>query len=538
MGLYAANTMGDGNCLFRALSDQLYGYPHQHSALREQVCDYLASKPEKFAAFIDVEKPFEDYVRTMRQSGTYGGHLELSAFAQLQQKQIKIVQPGLVYIVSGDDESPQATKERERRERDREIAQSKTAPGSEGPPPTERELRRLRRERKTKGLEDRSNLAKAGESSAMALQKEEEDQIDTLQESTSKEAVVEAFGPLYIAYHNWEHYSSIRNIVGPHTGLPRIEELTSSAEKAAKPAPEESLLSTEPTDEEALVLRSTSGYSIEQVRFYIKRHGGWEEALEAILAQGAIVDDDETEDEEFTKVIPSVMSSPDDAARADEAAGPSQPRGFASPISLTGRSPDFYTHPPIPDHLRDWRAASPSSVDTAGTHSSAEGGSTSTHATTDESPETAILHQSSSKTLKQDALKRSKRAASKDPTQVLRSPKRRSRSRSPMQPVLTPNEIDAGTLAAQEIDALHVCGTPTEVLETPPLAHPVKEPSRLRASTTKTMSMRERREARLEERARKSISKNRRRDKAIGGTTSVDEKEPSAHYRSFIELRI
>lgn len=40
----------------------------------------------------------------MRQNGTYGGHLELSAFAQLKQKVVKVVQPGLVYLVSGDDE--------------------------------------------------------------------------------------------------------------------------------------------------------------------------------------------------------------------------------------------------------------------------------------------------------------------------------------------------------------------------------------------------------------------------------------------------
>lgn len=38
MGLYAANITGDGNCLFRALSDQLYGYPHQHAELRQNVC--------------------------------------------------------------------------------------------------------------------------------------------------------------------------------------------------------------------------------------------------------------------------------------------------------------------------------------------------------------------------------------------------------------------------------------------------------------------------------------------------------------------
>lgn len=191
------------------------------------MCDYLATKADKYAAFIDVEKPFEDYVRTMRQSGTYGGHLELSAFAQFQQKEIKIVQPGLVYIVSGDDESPRAVKEREKREKERQLAQSKTVPGSEGPPPSERELRRLRRERKTKGLEESATAQKAGESSDISMQNVNSVSKEALIEGDLKDkAAVEAFGPLYIAYHNWEHYSSIRNIEGPHTGLPRIKEVS------------------------------------------------------------------------------------------------------------------------------------------------------------------------------------------------------------------------------------------------------------------------------------------------------------------------
>jgi len=29
-------------------------------------------------------------------------------------------------------------------------------------------------------------------------------------------------GPLCIVYHSWEHYSSLRNLKGPHTGPPRL----------------------------------------------------------------------------------------------------------------------------------------------------------------------------------------------------------------------------------------------------------------------------------------------------------------------------
>jgi len=32
----------------------------------------------------------------------------------------------------------------------------------------------------------------------------------------------------YLAYHNWEHWSSVRNINGPHTGPPKVREVSSA----------------------------------------------------------------------------------------------------------------------------------------------------------------------------------------------------------------------------------------------------------------------------------------------------------------------
>jgi hypothetical protein len=45
MGLYASKTVGDGNCMFRALSDQIWGVDEGHGRLRQEVsCDYLFSR--------------------------------------------------------------------------------------------------------------------------------------------------------------------------------------------------------------------------------------------------------------------------------------------------------------------------------------------------------------------------------------------------------------------------------------------------------------------------------------------------------------
>ena len=45
--------------------------------------------------------------------GTYGGHLELSAFAHMTKRNVKVVQPGLVYVIewdAGGEDEPEEEK--------------------------------------------------------------------------------------------------------------------------------------------------------------------------------------------------------------------------------------------------------------------------------------------------------------------------------------------------------------------------------------------------------------------------------------------
>ena len=117
LGLYAADTLGDGNCLFRALSDQLYGTPSYHLRLRQEICDWIAAHQSRYEPFVEDERGFDAHLQCMRQqgppffppspfphhsfppSGTYGGHLELSAFAHYARRDVKVIQPGLVYVI-------------------------------------------------------------------------------------------------------------------------------------------------------------------------------------------------------------------------------------------------------------------------------------------------------------------------------------------------------------------------------------------------------------------------------------------------------
>ncbi|KAJ1019991.1 hypothetical protein NDA16_004272 [Ustilago loliicola] len=437
IGLYAANTTGDGNCLFRALSDQLYGHSGRHAQLRQETCDHLAARPEKFAGFVD-DKPFDQYIRLMRENGTYAGHLELHAFAQLKQKQIKIVQPGLVYVVEDVDDSPEAIRAREEKERERLRVQNSIQAGTGPAPLTERQRRRQKRE-ESKRDKKPSKLASSDEASTPASPvasgsgsisskpAASEGQVTSSTPTASQESstatpseLAEAYGPLYIAYHNWEHYSSIRNLDGPHSGLPRIKEQTmAAAAKAANADSDNSATDTaknaEPTTEEKMVLQSVSGeHDLEEVRRLLKEHhNDWAHVVELLVEKDTIIDEEEVGAE-----LQAVPCSSDQASASDRLAVPPPP--------------------PLPDHMRHWRATSPSSVDTSATHSSGEGDSPSTTATTDDGGDTTACASPIASSLSRGSTPgverlSSKRAASSDPMSMsmIRSPKRRSQSRSP-----------------------------------------------------------------------------------------------------------
>ncbi|GAB7343101.1 hypothetical protein MBLNU457_1179t2 [Dothideomycetes sp. NU457] len=185
LGLYAADIRGDGNCLFNALSDQLYGHQGEHHNIRAQVIDYMREHGDYYKQFIDVQpgggvrrnpkrknagtctapvtvtppsqadidRVFESHLQSMARGGTYGDNMEISAFSSAYNVDVKIYQRDFAYMVSGSDT-----------------------------------------------------------------------------EGEKKRAVA------HIAYHMWEHYSSIRNLDGPHTGLPEVQEraLSPAEEKKQK----------------------------------------------------------------------------------------------------------------------------------------------------------------------------------------------------------------------------------------------------------------------------------------------------------------
>lgn len=71
LGLYAAHTLGDGNCLFRALSDQFYGTPARHLQLRKDICDWIENHRQRYEPFCEDERGLSVHLQCMRQQGVW-----------------------------------------------------------------------------------------------------------------------------------------------------------------------------------------------------------------------------------------------------------------------------------------------------------------------------------------------------------------------------------------------------------------------------------------------------------------------------------
>ncbi|KAL1196513.1 OVARIAN TUMOR DOMAIN-containing deubiquitinating enzyme 7 [Cardamine amara subsp. amara] len=90
LGLKIIQVTSDGNCFFRAISDQLEGNEDEHSKYRNMVVQYIVKNREMFEPFIEDDVPFEDYCKTMDDDGTWAGNMELQAASLVTRSNICI----------------------------------------------------------------------------------------------------------------------------------------------------------------------------------------------------------------------------------------------------------------------------------------------------------------------------------------------------------------------------------------------------------------------------------------------------------------
>lgn len=92
LGLKLREVPGDGNCLFRALGDQLEGHSRAHLRLRQETVDYMKSHRQDFEPFVEDDVPFEQHLSNLSQPGTFAGNDAIVAFARSQQVKVVIHQ--------------------------------------------------------------------------------------------------------------------------------------------------------------------------------------------------------------------------------------------------------------------------------------------------------------------------------------------------------------------------------------------------------------------------------------------------------------
>ncbi|XP_057462317.1 OVARIAN TUMOR DOMAIN-containing deubiquitinating enzyme 12-like isoform X2 [Actinidia eriantha] len=87
--LVEQRVQGDGNCQFRALSDQFYRTPEHHQFVRQEVVNQLKSHRDLYEGYVPME--YGEYLKKMSESGEWGDHVTLQAAADSYGVKIFVV---------------------------------------------------------------------------------------------------------------------------------------------------------------------------------------------------------------------------------------------------------------------------------------------------------------------------------------------------------------------------------------------------------------------------------------------------------------
>lgn len=94
--------------------------------------------------------------------------------------------------------------------------------------------------------------------------------IKGVDEGEEEEEEEEPRQVLHIAYHDWEHYSSVRNVDGPFVGPPEIKEERVQKEEQDDEGKEEDMLDSK----EKVILNACPDVSIYMIRRMLKKYKG------------------------------------------------------------------------------------------------------------------------------------------------------------------------------------------------------------------------------------------------------------------------
>lgn len=83
--------MRDGNCLFRAFSDQVYGTPEHYALVRDWCTKYISVERDYFEQF--VAEPFGEFLARIQREGEWGDDVEVEALSEIYGCRVEIYDP-------------------------------------------------------------------------------------------------------------------------------------------------------------------------------------------------------------------------------------------------------------------------------------------------------------------------------------------------------------------------------------------------------------------------------------------------------------
>ncbi|KAJ8559668.1 hypothetical protein K7X08_003726 [Anisodus acutangulus] len=87
-GLEVKKMREDGNCLFRAVADQVYGDSEAYDLVRQMCIDYMERERDHFSQFIT--EGFTSYCKRKRRDKVYGNNVEIQALSEMYNRPIHI----------------------------------------------------------------------------------------------------------------------------------------------------------------------------------------------------------------------------------------------------------------------------------------------------------------------------------------------------------------------------------------------------------------------------------------------------------------
>ncbi|KAJ6927700.1 OVARIAN TUMOR DOMAIN-containing deubiquitinating enzyme 6-like [Populus alba x Populus x berolinensis] len=87
-GLEVKRMLEDGNCLFRAVTDQVYGDSEMYDLARQMCVDYMERERDHFSQFIT--EGFTSYCKRKRRDKVYGNNVEIQALSEMYNRPIHI----------------------------------------------------------------------------------------------------------------------------------------------------------------------------------------------------------------------------------------------------------------------------------------------------------------------------------------------------------------------------------------------------------------------------------------------------------------